>query len=51
GDVGSGYPSDPRTIKWLKSAVRSGSVPGCVRKSWKTLRRALAETSSQYAEK
>lgn len=36
GDLGSGYASDPRTIKFLeKWCARFGSYPEFVRKSWK----------------
>jgi ribonuclease HII len=37
GDFGSGYPSDPRTIKFLKDWLSSkGDKPSFSRKSWKT---------------
>ena len=37
GDVGSGYPSDPRTRTFLREYVREhGSLPACARASWKT---------------
>lgn len=36
GDFGSGYPSDPRTISFLKMQK---SLPSCVRIRWKTLKR------------
>ena len=40
GDFGSGYPSDERTIKFLKSFYSSNSKwPAGTRKSWKTLER------------
>jgi len=40
GDFGSGYPSDPRTLKFLEKWVREhGEYPWFVRKTWKTLRR------------
>lgn len=40
GDFGSGYPSDPRTIKFLREwKSRYGEFPDFVRKSWKTLER------------
>ncbi|MEM1689235.1 MAG: ribonuclease HII [Candidatus Hadarchaeales archaeon] len=40
GDFGSGYPSDPKTIKFLKEwKIRYGKLPDFVRKSWKTLER------------
>jgi len=37
GEFGSGYPSDPRTIRFLKDWFRrKGSFPDFVRRSWKT---------------
>ena len=40
GDFGSGYPSDERTIKFLKSFYSdNGKWPTGTRKSWKTLER------------
>ena len=40
GDFGSGYPSDERTIKFLKSFYAdNGKWPAGTRKSWKTLER------------
>ncbi|MEM2207996.1 MAG: ribonuclease HII [Sulfolobales archaeon] len=50
GEIGSGYPSDPRTIKWLKHVKESGSTPCCIRKSWKTLRRVQFRTLDMYAK-
>jgi ribonuclease HII len=37
-DIGSGYPSDSRTINFLKS-IPDGELPDFVRKSWATLER------------
>lgn len=38
GDFGSGYPSDPKTIRFLKEwKIKHGGFPDFVRKSWKTL--------------
>ena len=38
GDFGSGYPSDPKTIKWLTDWNETrGEWPGIVRKKWNTL--------------
>lgn len=51
GEIGSGYPSDPRTVEWLKRVTRSGTTPCCVRKSWKTFRRAQVKTLEMYAKK
>lgn len=44
GEVGSGYPSDRRTIRFLKGFVEeNGVLPECARSSWSTSRRILAE--------
>lgn len=44
GDMGSGYPSDPRTRAWLESYLREhGELPPIVRRSWATVRRLLGE--------
>jgi ribonuclease HII len=43
GEVGSGYPSDPDTKKFLKSWIeREGRPPPFARMCWKTVRRELA---------
>ncbi|WP_297093035.1 ribonuclease HII [Thermococcus sp.] len=40
GEIGSGYPSDPRTRAFLESYYREhGEFPPIVRRSWKTLRK------------
>ncbi|MDA4137467.1 MAG: ribonuclease HII [Thaumarchaeota archaeon] len=45
GDFGSGYPSDPQTISFLKEWVlREGLRPAFSRKSWKTWDRILVTT-------
>ncbi|MFC6989569.1 ribonuclease HII [Haloplanus sp. GCM10025708] len=49
GDVGSGYPSDPATRKFLREFVReTGALPDCARTSWGTCADLLdaAEQSS-----
>lgn len=51
GEIGSGYPSDPRTIRWLKEAGSRGSIPICVRKSWKTVRKIPLKTLDMYSKK
>jgi len=39
-DLGSGYPSDPRTIRFVRAALAGGnSVPVWVRSSWSTMQR------------
>ncbi len=37
GVEGSGYPGDPRTLRWLEETLKSGSKPPIVRYSWATL--------------
>lgn len=45
GDVGSGYPSDPQTKRWLEAWARSGRPwPPFVRTRWQTVA-ALAQPS------
>ncbi len=40
GEIGSGYPSDPRTRAFLEEYYRQhGEFPPIVRRSWKTLRK------------
>ena len=44
GDLGSGYPSDPKTRKFLaKWVIERGSIPDFARKSWKTFMRLKYE--------
>ncbi|MCS7095304.1 MAG: ribonuclease HII [Thaumarchaeota archaeon] len=37
GDVGSGYPSDPKTRSHLERLVTCGHLPNYVRRSWRTV--------------
>lgn len=40
GDFGSGYPSDPKTARFVEELIKSKeTLPGFVRKSWDTIRR------------
>jgi ribonuclease HII len=49
GDFGSGYPSDPKTIKFLKSYFHENSKwPSGTRKSWKTIERIRPVTKLSY---
>lgn len=42
GDFGSGYPSDPITIAFLRDwLARYGEIPSFARRSWKTWRRLV----------
>lgn len=46
GDIGSGYPSDQRTIDFLSAAIlRSGKPPVFARTSWKTVEKMISERS------
>ena len=45
-DLGSGYPSDPKTMKFIKEWVsQNGNVPVFVRKSWKPVKILLSALS------
>ena len=38
GDIGSGYPSDPKTRSWLSGfLIRGEPFPSCVRQRWGTI--------------
>jgi ribonuclease HII len=40
GDFGSGYPSDPKTQRFVRSLIEKGqSLPPIVRKSWDSIRK------------
>jgi len=44
GDIGSGYPSDPVTIRFLNSYINEHRIPPLIaRKSWKTVSAILAK--------
>ena len=48
GDVGAGYPSDPRTIRFLENWItKYGSYPDFVRKSWKPAKRLKGEAEAK----
>ena len=53
GDFGSGYPSDERTIRFLKSFYAdNGKWPTGTRKSWKTIERIRpVKTLDDFGEK
>jgi ribonuclease HII len=43
GEVGSGYPSDPTTRRYLREHVEAtGELPSCARTSWSTCNAVLA---------
>ena len=44
GDIGSGYPSDPVTIRFLNAYINEHRIPPLIaRKSWKTVSAILAK--------
>ena len=47
GDVGSGYPSDEKTIDFLKLCVKLGDYPECVRRSWKPAKKVRSEKGNR----
>ena len=50
GDFGSGYPSDPKTVDFVKNLVRNGKeLPPIIRKSWESVRRILDEESTEQS--
>jgi ribonuclease HII len=51
GETGSGYATDPKTIKFLENWIkRFGSYPDFVRKSWKTAKRLKREAKAKQAK-
>ena len=47
GDFGSGYPSDPKTVDFVRKLVRNNQkLPSIVRKSWDSVRKIINEESS-----
>lgn len=48
GNIGSGYPSDPVTIRWLETYIGENSKPPPIaRRSWKTVSIILAKKSQR----
>lgn len=51
-DIGSGYPSDPTTINFLKGWYREhGELPPHTRRSWKTVNRIISEVGNTTLDK
>jgi len=49
--IGSGYPSDPDTIKFLESWIeRHGDLPPHARRAWKTSKRLLSQSKTNKLE-
>jgi len=48
GEFGSGYPSDPKTVQFIRSLiVNRMPLPNIVRKSWKSVDRILSEAEGK----
>ncbi|MFX0046061.1 MAG: ribonuclease HII, partial [Candidatus Hermodarchaeota archaeon] len=47
GDFGSGYPNDPKSVRFVQDLVKQGSsLPPIIRRSWESVRRVLDEAES-----
>jgi len=46
GNFGSGYPSDPRTVAFLKECISKNFIPQEMRKSWKSIKKFLKDSES-----
>ncbi|MCS7136447.1 MAG: ribonuclease HII [Nitrososphaerota archaeon] len=52
GDLGSGYPSDKRTIDFLSKCLRDeDEIPSCVRKGWRTIDKLLQAKLDLFGER
>lgn len=50
GKIGSGYPSDPTTIEFLRGYIRDqGEPPLCARRSWKTVTNLYQTTMQDFS--
>lgn len=48
GDFGSGYPSDSKTVQFMKQIViEGGEMPSFVRRSWESVRRLIEEYQTE----
>jgi ribonuclease HII len=51
GDLGCGYPTDPKTISFLQQCLEKlGEYPDFVRKSWKPAKKAKSENDSRQTK-
>ena len=51
GDFGSGYPNDPKTVKFVRNLIRNGEkLPPIIRKSWKSVSRMIDEESTDQTK-
>jgi ribonuclease HII len=48
GEIGSGYPSDAKTVSFLKEYIREHGVPPtCARKSWQTVTDIMSKSAQK----
>jgi len=51
GDFGCGYPTDPKTIKFLQQCLEKlGEYPDFIRKSWKPAKKAKNENNTRQTK-
>jgi len=48
GDFGSGYASDPKTIKFLEEWIKRGKIPPIVRRRWRTVGRLSQHSLEEF---
>ena len=50
GKIGSGYPSDPTTIEFLRNYIHDyGNPPPCARRTWKTVANLYQKTMGDFS--
>ncbi|HJJ41272.1 MAG TPA: ribonuclease HII, partial [Methanocorpusculum sp.] len=48
GEIGSGYPSDAKTVTFLTEYIKEhGAPPSCARKSWQTVTDILSKSAQK----
>lgn len=48
GEIGSGYPSDEVTQKFIRGLVKDGNLPPFVRRSWETVDKSKQSTLTDF---
>ncbi|MFQ5831309.1 MAG: ribonuclease HII [Candidatus Thorarchaeota archaeon] len=50
GDFGSGYPNDPKSVRFVQSLADEGrEIPSIIRKSWESVRRILDNAATMQS--
>ncbi|TFF86704.1 ribonuclease HII [Candidatus Thorarchaeota archaeon] len=47
GDIGSGYPGDQKSIRFVRECVRAKKIPSFVRRSWEPVRVIIEQFSTR----